>query len=144
MKIFTIGFTHKSAEEFFSKLSKARVTSLVDIRINRTSQLAGFSKEKDLKYFLKTICDIEYLVREDLAPSRDLLKSYRGKEVSWGEFEKSYLELISRRGVLKNLNPELLDGAVLLCSEAEPTQCHRRLLAEALSHLWGGVQIVHL
>lgn len=144
MRIYTIGFTHKSAEEFFTKLSSSGVRTLIDIRINRTSQLSGFSKEGDLKYFLRSICDIDYIVREDLAPTKQLLKSYRDKELIWSQFESSYLDLLTKRNVLRSLKPELFEKSVLLCSEAEPERCHRRLLAEAILDLWEGVEIIHL
>lgn len=144
MKIFTIGFTQKSAEEFFSKLSISGVKVLVDIRINRTSQLAGFAKQGDLEYFLRIICGIDYLVREDLAPTKQLLKSYRDKDLNWDQFELSYIGLLEEREVLQSLDSKSFDNAVLLCSEAAPERCHRRLLAESLLNLWAGVKIIHL
>ena len=81
MKIFTIGFTGKSAERFFGLLEESRATKLIDIRINRTSQLSGIAKEQDLKYFLPKILGMQYIIEEEMAPTKDLLASYRKKEI---------------------------------------------------------------
>ena len=47
MRICTIGFTHKTAEDFFTRLRKSGVKRVVDVRLNNISQLAGFSKRDD-------------------------------------------------------------------------------------------------
>ena len=70
MRLFTIGFTKKSAEGFFTNLSKAGVKRVIDIRLNNMSQLAGFTKRDDLRYFLRTICNIDYIHLPELAPNK--------------------------------------------------------------------------
>jgi len=132
MNLFTIGFTGKSAEKFFSLLESSKASNLIDIRINRTSQLAGFAKEQDLKFFLPKLAGMQYSVREDLAPTKELLTSYRDKEISWAEFAQKYQELVQDRGVLETFLPADFDNSVLLCSESEPEKCHRTLLADLL------------
>src|SRR5438309_11885131 len=69
LQLFTIGFTRKSAEAFFTSLREAGVRRLVDVRLNNISQLAGFTKKDDLRYFLKAIAGIEYLHLGELAPT---------------------------------------------------------------------------
>ena len=44
MTIYTIGFTQKSAEQFFEAIKKNNIELLIDVRLNNKSQLAGFSK----------------------------------------------------------------------------------------------------
>ncbi len=131
--IYTIGFTKKSAEEFFEALRRSGARHLLDIRLHNTSQLAGFTKRDDLRYFLRQIVNIEYREMPILAPEDSFLNEYR-KTGNWAKFEQSYLELIRQRQVERHIDPALFeDGVVLLCSEAEPNHCHRRLAAEYLA-----------
>jgi uncharacterized protein (DUF488 family) len=131
--IFTIGFTKKSAEEFFRLLQEAQVRKLIDIRENRVGQLAGFAKYPDLAFFLDRVSGIAYDYQPIFAPSREIRIAYR-KTHDWAQFERSFLELMRRRRVLKAVDPTLFEGNVaLLCSEAEPDKCHRRLVAEMLA-----------
>jgi uncharacterized protein (DUF488 family) len=142
--IYTLGFTHKSAEEFFDRLTATGVKRVVDIRLNNVSQLAGFSKKKDLEYFLREIGGIEYIHLPDLAPTQDILDEYKKDKGDWSVYEEKFLRLISERKIEENIPCELLDHACLLCSEATPEHCHRRLVAEYLKAKWGNVDVVHL
>jgi uncharacterized protein (DUF488 family) len=143
--IYTIGFTKKSAEEFFEALRGSGAKNLLDIRLHNTSQLAGFTKRDDLCYLLKQIVDMEYHEVPILAPEGSFLSDYR-KTGDWGKFEQVYLELIRRRQVENHIDVALFkEGAVLLCSEAEPNRCHRRLAAEYLARMaLSGAYIQHL
>lgn len=143
MKIYTIGFTKKSAEDFFTKLKQHGVKRLVDTRLNNSSQLAGFAKRDDLRYFLDAICGIEYIHLPILAPTQEMLDEYK-KSRSWEVYEKRFRELIEDRKIESAVSPELMDGACLLCSEHEADHCHRRLVAEYLQEKWGGIDIVHI
>lgn len=144
MKVFTIGFTKKSAESFFTRLQMAGVKRVVDVRLNNVSQLAGFAKKKDLGYFLKTICGIEYVHRPELAPTREILDAYKKRKGQWADYEKQFLDLMESRQIEETLPRELLKEACLLCSEDKPHHCHRRLVAEYLKQKWNDVDIVHL
>ena len=144
MKLYTIGFTGKSAEEFFRILGNTEAKRLIDIRINRKSQLAGFSKENDLKYFLSELVDFEYVVNENLAPTKELLSKYRNKEIDWTLFENSYKELIAKRGAISNLNEKDFSNSVLLCSEASANKCHRRILGDMLKGKFDDLEIINL
>lgn len=144
MKIYTIGFTKKSAETFFTSLQHAQVKRLIDIRLNNTSQLAGFTKKDDLQYFTKAICDIDYLHLPELAPTADILDTFKKqKSTDWQQYERQFLELMQSREI-ENMSRDTLDGACLLCSEETPEHCHRRLVAEYLGRHWGDVEIEHL
>jgi uncharacterized protein (DUF488 family) len=143
-KLFTIGFTEKSAEQFFALLLAHGVVRIIDTRINIVSQLAGFAKGKDLEYLARAIGGIGYLHRVDLAPTKDLLRRYRAGTTSWEEYTVEYLGLLEERDAAAGLRAEDLDHACLLCSEHEPDNCHRRLLAEYLQQRIGGLEIVHL
>jgi uncharacterized protein (DUF488 family) len=143
MKIYTIGFTKHTSEEFFEKLKSAGVKRVIDIRINKTSQLAAFAKGSDLPYLLKVTGGIGYLSRSELAPTKELLKSYRSKEITWEEFEKKYMKQIEDSKAILGLNKSDFEDACLLCSEETADKCHRRLLAEELFKIWD-LEIVHL
>jgi uncharacterized protein (DUF488 family) len=144
INLFTIGFTQKTAQEFFELLTKAGVKRIIDTRLNNVSQLAGFAKRQDLKYFLKQIADIEYIHLLDLAPSKDILEPYKKKQTDWQTYEKSFLDLIKQRQIETKVVPEILNGGCLLCSEAQPHHCHRRLVAEYLNNKLGNINICHL
>ena len=143
MKIFTIGFSQKSAEEFFTLLTKNGVKKLIDIRLNNKSQLAGFANAKHLPYFLK-LHNIEYEYRPELAPTKELLDGYKKKQISWQEYEKIYNEILLNRDILNLLVAEELNNSVLLCSEPTANQCHRRLVAEYIAKHFDNVEIKHL
>ena len=144
MKLFTIGFTGKNAEKFFSLLESSQANKLIDIRINRTSQLAGFAKEQDLEFFLPKIVGMQYQVWDDLAPTKELLASYRDKQILWEEFAQKYQDLINVRGTLEKSSQTDFENAVLLCSEHEPEKCHRTLLAELITQKFPLLGVTHL
>ena len=144
MNLFTIGFTGKSAEKFFALLESSKATKLIDIRINRTSQLAGFAKEQDLKFFLPKLVGMQYQVWDELAPTKELLASYRDKEILWEEFAQKYQDLIKVRGTLEKSSQDDFENAVLLCSEREPEKCHRTLLSELITKKFPLLGITHL
>jgi uncharacterized protein (DUF488 family) len=144
MRLFTIGFTKKTAEEFFSKLSNSGAKRLVDVRLNNVSQLAGFSKRDDLRYFLKTICNIDYVHVPILAPTQSMLDDYKKQGGDWREYETRFNSLMSERHIETAVDKSLLNDACLLCSEDKPTHCHRRLVAEYLRNKWGDVEVSHL
>jgi uncharacterized protein (DUF488 family) len=144
MKLFTIGFTKKSAEEFFTRLQGAGVRRVVDVRLNNTSQIAGFAKARDLEFFLRAVAGIAYLHLPDLAPTQDILDDFVKAKGEWSEYERKFLELMATRRVADTLQGRLVDGDCLLCSEDTPEHCHRRLVAEHLREHWPDVKIVHL
>jgi uncharacterized protein (DUF488 family) len=144
MRIFTIGFTKKSAEGFFIKLRDSGAKRLVDVRLNNVSQLAGFAKKNDLKFFLREICGMDYVHVPLLAPTQELLDRYKKKGGQWSEYEHDFLELIRLRQIETNVSRETIAEACLLCSEEKPEHCHRRLVAEYLKQRWSDVEIVDI
>lgn len=145
MDIYTIGFTKKRAAEFFEILKRVGIKRMIDVRLNNRSQLAGFTKCEDIKYFLREICGAEYLHVPILSPTKEILDGYKKKTLSWEEYEERFLALLGERRVENVVGRQLFDvPTVLLCSEPEPDHCHRRLVAEYLAANWEGVEIVHL
>lgn len=144
IKLYTIGFTGKTAEEFFTLLKDNGVKKIVDTRINNVSQLAGFSKGPDLKFFAKSVGKMGYEHKIDFAPTKELLSNYRDKKLTWEEYEKEYLNLLDMRQISKKVNAEKLHKNCLLCSEHTPEKCHRRLLAEYLTYVNNDIETIHL
>lgn len=145
MNLYTIGFTKKTAERFFGLLTNAQAARVLDVRLNNVSQLAGFAKRDDLKFFLNSICLMEYAHCPELAPTQEMLDSYKKRGITtWAEYERQFLDLMEKRRIEKTVPRHLFDNAVLLCSEDKPHHCHRRLVAEYLAHQWGDVSIGHL
>lgn len=145
MEIYTIGFTKKNAETFFTFLQESKVKTLIDVRLNNVSQLAGFAKRDDLKFFLKELCDAEYVHSPELAPTKDILNAYKKGDMPWEVYEDKFLNLMSQRNIEKFVKPALLDHGCLLCSEHEPHLCHRKLVVEYLNdHSNLGLKVKHL
>ena len=144
-KVYTIGFTKRSAEEFFGAIKKAGIRQLLDIRLNNSSQLAGFTKRDDLRYFLKAICGVSYKHELLLAPTQEILDAYKKSHGSWSNYEKAFFTLMTTRQVEIKLPRSIFDSpTVLLCSERTAERCHRRLVLEYLQSKWGDIEIVHI
>jgi len=144
MKIYTIGFTQKTAEEFFSTLRQPGLVRILDIRLNNRSQLAGFTKLHDLSFFLKTILGISYHHLPDLAPTKAMLDAYKKKTIDWPDYKRQFETLMTARQIETTVQKNLFEGGCLLCGEVLPDFCHRRLVAEYLKRYWGDLEIVHL
>ncbi|HEV55950.1 MAG TPA: DUF488 domain-containing protein [Phycisphaerales bacterium] len=144
MRLFTVGFTKRSAREFFTLLQEKNVRRVVDVRLNNTSQLAGFAKARDLEYFLQAIAGIDYIHLPELAPTQELLDAYVKDKGAWADYERGFLQLLTERNAMATVAETLLDGDCLLCSELTPEHCHRRVIAEILRDHRGDVEIVHL
>jgi len=145
MKLYTIGFTKKSAEEFFTLLQRNGVERVLDIRLHPDGQLAGFAKKDDLPYFLARLAQCEYRHLTVLAPTDEILSAYR-KDRDWGKYAERFERLLDERNIPDSLDRRLFEEKVccLLCSEATPEKCHRRLVAERLARHWPGVEVIHL
>jgi uncharacterized protein (DUF488 family) len=143
MKIFTAGFTQSTAQAFFERLQASGASKLIDVRLNNVSQLAGFAKRDDLKFFADRICGMPYEHVPALAPTREMLDEYKRNHGSWEAYREKFLSLMAARRI-ETFAKERIDGGCLLCSEATPHRCHRRLVAEYLSDRWGDLEIVHL
>jgi uncharacterized protein (DUF488 family) len=136
--VSTIGFTKTTAEGFFERLLSSGVKKVLDVRLHNTSQLAGFAKADDLAYFLRKIGGIAYAHEPLLAPTDEMLKAYKKEKGDWSVYEQRFLALMGERRIEAHLDPEALDATCLLCSEATPHHCHRRLVVEYLNGKWGG------
>lgn len=144
INLFTIGFTKKSAEDFFTLLKKNKVKKLIDVRLNNISQLAGFTKKDDLRYFLKQICDIDYYHISEFAPTEDILKRYKNKYIKWEQYEKEFMVLMKQRKIENQIKLDFLNNSCLLCSESTAENCHRRLVAEYFASIFSQIRIKHL
>jgi uncharacterized protein (DUF488 family) len=144
MKIFTIGFTKTTAEGFFDRLRRSGTKRVVDVRLNNVSQLAGFAKRNDLRFFLREICGIDYVHLPELAPTQDILDEYKKNKGDWVAYERKFLDLMKEREIEKMVDPTMISDGCLLCSEDKPHHCHRRLVADYLKSHWDDVEIRHL
>ena len=145
MEIYSIGFTQKTAERFFGLIQAHGIRRLLDVRRNNVSQLAGFAKRDDLAFFLRAICGAEYVHQPLLAPTQEMLDSYKKEKRGWPEYERRFLDLMAERRIEETLDRSLFSGpTVLLCSEATSEQCHRRLVLDYLNEKWGGIAATHL
>lgn len=144
-KVYTIGFTKKTAEQFFETLKSAGVRRVLDVRLNNTSHLAGFTKRKDLAYFLRVICDAEYVHEPRLAPTKELIDAYKKRKGAWDDYERGFIEIMTERRVEDQLDRGLFRvPTALLCSEPKADRCHRRLVLDYLRSKWGDIEIIHL
>jgi uncharacterized protein (DUF488 family) len=150
MKLYTIGFTKRTASQFFEILKAHSIDLLIDVRLSNKSQLAGFTKGVDLPYFLKEICGAAYSQELLFAPTKEILDAYKDKKIQWCDYEKKYLELIKKRDEREQICRKFAEtyvkyhDIVLLCSEPAPDKCHRRLAAEAICKANINIQLEHL
>ena len=143
MQLFTIGYTKKFAKTFFEMINANHIDVLIDVRLYNSSQLAGFSKSRDLEYFLGQICNCDYIWAPQFAPTAPLLNGYKDGKISWDEYERIYNELLSQRNNLDFFRNYQDKRICLLCAEETPRQCHRRLLAEKIAALYN-IDLTHL
>lgn len=145
MKLYTIGFTKKSAEKFFYLLKENRIERLVDIRLNPHGQLSGFAKQSDLSYFLSEITNCEYHYMDILSPTKEILSVYR-KDNDWREYVRSFETLMNERNIPNSLDMHFFEEkkCCFLCSEASPKRCHRGLVAERIAKYWQNIEIKHI
>ena len=144
--LYTIGFTKKNARQFFTLLRNAGVKKLIDIRISNSSQLAGFAKGQDLEFFVKELCDADYVHIVDLAPTKELLNDYQAKKIDWNGYVSIFNRLLEQRHIAERYSVNDFDKACFLCTEDIPEKCHRRLVVEYLkkNNPDKDVKIVHL
>lgn len=146
-KIFSIGFTKKKAEIFFELLMSNDVKKLIDVRLNNSSQLAGFTKGDDLNYFLKKIAGIHYVHELIFAPTKEILDSYKKGNIDWVEYEKEYIDLMKKRNVyeyIKSKGREYWVESCLLCSEETAEKCHRRLAINTIKEIYPDLDVIHI
>ena len=147
MLLYTIGFTKKTAEQFFEGIKYRRIQIMIDIRLNNTSQMAGFTKKKDLSYFLETICGCKYEHCPEIAPTKEILTAWRKKSITWPEYEEQYRALMTERKAVRNFitcYDGVYESVCLLCSEPTPEQCHRRLFAEMIQEHRPEIEVIHI
>ena len=145
MEVYTVGFTKKTAQQFFGLLKTNGIQRLLDVRLNNTSQLASFSKRDDLAYFLRELCGADYIHEPLLAPTQELLDAYKKNGGDWADYEAEFLRLLTDRAIETRFDRALFSPrTVMLCSEATAERCHRRLVAEYLRERWGDMRIIHL
>ena len=143
--VTTIGFTKTSASKFFERLRRSQVKKVFDVRLHNTSQLAGFAKAEDLSYFLQELCGAEYIHQPLLAPTDDMLRAFKRDKGDWVVYQSKFLALMADRKIENRLSLADFDGACLLCSEATPHHCHRRLVCEYLNEHWNrSLNVRHL
>ena len=144
VKLFTIGYAGKNAREFFTILKQAGIKKVIDVRLYNTSQLAGFTKKRDIEFFLQTIVGAEYAHLPVMAPTKQLLNDYKKGSIRWQQYETELNSIITERKIEKHIIPQDMDMTCFLCSEATADNCHRRLVAEYMAGLWPNISIIHL
>ena len=137
-KIYTIGFTQKTAQTFFETLKYNKIENILDIRLNNTSQLAGFAKYPDIKFFLHEICNIRYIHDTKFSPTKETLKKYKNKEIKWYEYVEEFSQTMANRDIHKHIQANYLEDITtcLLCSESTADQCHKKVFND--------LDIIHL
>jgi len=144
IKLFTIGFAKKNARQFFNILKNEGIVRVVDIRLSNASQFAGYTKKDDLEYFLNEIAHIKYDYRPEMAPTKELLFSYKKKKINWKEYVEKFSMIMVERKIENIFKQSELNNICLLCSEPSAEYCHRRLVAEYLQAKLGHIEIRNL
>ena len=143
--IYTIGYERRSLSEFIGMLKAAGIDAVIDVRLRNTSHLAGYTKRDDLTFLLREGFGIAYEHRVDLAPSDEILDAIK-QDHDWQRYEDAFKALLAKRHS-EDTGSEVLAryrAPCLLCREATPDQCHRRLVAEWWTEHIPGCAVVHL
>ena len=147
MEIFTLGFVKKTAEEFFTLIKENKIELLIDIRSNNQTQLPGLTKGRDLEFFLNEICHCQYAYEPLFTPTKELVEDYLDGSITWPEYETIFNEIMEERKIEQIFQEKYshFNRVCLLCSEQDPMNCHRRLVAERLKDkLQTDVEIIHI
>lgn len=145
-EIYTIGFTKKTAQKFFGLLIDNQIEIVLDIRLNNTSQLAGFAKYPDIEYFIHKICTAMYIHDTRFSPTEDTLKKYKKEDISWDQYVREFIQTMNEReiGDYIKSNYSMNKRICLLCSEDTAIQCHRSLVANEFKEINNELKIIHL
>lgn len=146
VQLYTIGFTRKSAEQFFELLRAHQVKRIIDVRANNTSQLSGFTKRDDLAFFARELLGAEYHHLDWLAPTPEIRATLTNRSQGWPAYEHLFYQLLRSPEVQQQLERRFFTElpSVLLCSEPTAEHCHRRLIAEHLQQRWPEIVVTHL
>ncbi len=143
--LYTIGYKSKSLATFISQLREAGVGAVIDVRLRNTSHLAGYTKRDTLAFLLQEGFDIAYEHHPELAPTLEILETYR-EDQDWAAYETCFVPLLAERAA-EDVGREILARyrvPCLLCAEPTADHCHRRLVAEHWASHLPGLTIVHL
>jgi uncharacterized protein (DUF488 family) len=144
VQVFTIGYTKKSARDFFELIKANQIDVLMDVRLYNNTQLAGFSKSRDLEYFLAALCGCDYIWAKQFAPGLALFNDYKNGQIDWVGYETVYRDFLNAHSGFDFFRLYQEKRICLLCAEETPECCHRRLLAEKIVEEYDGVTIRHL
>ena len=143
MKLYTIGYSGKTAEELFGILIENKVRKVIDIRLKNANSYCFYTHKRDFP-FLLSLVGIDYEHKLEWAPERWLLDGWRDEKITWSKYVVEFRKLIEERNILRGVKTENLDGCVLLCSEMTADMCHRRLLAEYFQAKFSEIEVIHL
>ncbi len=142
--IFTIGYERLLPGPLLAELQDAGVRRLIDVRFRPQSRRAGMSKTR--LGALLAEHGIRYEHRRSLGTPPDLRQLYKSGQVAAGaEGFAAHVEATAA-AELDALAAEL-DGApatALMCLEADPAECHRRVLTDALRRRRPELRVVDL
>ena len=140
MYLYTIGYSGKSEAEFYEILRTHKVSRIIDVRRFKTSKYVPFANGENLS----RKCKDKYVAIPDVAPEKSLLLQWQNGDIAWSYYERTYLEFLQLISAQNFFTEEILDNACLLCMEASPSQCHRKLLAQYLANYFPSLKIEHL
>lgn len=144
-RVWTIGYEKLRPESLAAELEAAGVQRVVDVRFRPQSRKPGMSKTR-LGELLASR-GIAYEHRRELGTPPDLRHLYRTNRVAAAaDGFRRHVEQTAP-DALDDLADDLAgDGprTALLCLEADPAVCHRRVLTELLRGRLGGLDVVDL
>lgn len=118
-KIYTLGTSRRSEEDFIEILLNYDIRTLIDVRSYPKSKIQIFTREN----------------LENLLKKENIAYVFLGKEL--GGFRKGGYEAYTSTGDFKN-GIDKLEGitaennSVIICAEKFPWKCHRRWIAREL------------
>jgi uncharacterized protein (DUF488 family) len=142
--IWTVGYERLLPPALVAELQAAGVRRVIDVRFRPQSRRPGMSKTRLAALLAEH--GIAYEHRRELGTPPDLRWLFRaGRTVEAAAAYKTHVEEQAPEA-LDELAAEL-DGApptALLCLEADPAGCHRRVITDALRGRRAGLEVVDL
>ncbi len=143
--IWTVGYERLLPPELIAELKVAGVRRLIDVRFRPQSRRPGMSKTR-LGDALREH-GIAYEHRRELGTPADIRWFYKHNQIAEGAAQfTTYIEEASLEA-LDGLAAEITGGGpptALMCLEADPAECHRRIVTERLAVRIPGLRVIDL
>ena len=133
-KLYTLSAYETTARTFFDRLTAENTSLVLDVRLNTASQLCGFTKDKDLAFFIPKLCGAAYVHDTMFAPAKEILDAYIHNRSSWQDYSDAYGYLMEQRNAWQSYQKKYagFSCVCLLGTATRKRRSHSEILYELL------------